>query len=371
MMLLTPASEIAAVTTKTEDFVSMVCGGIFRSQFLRDWKRVINQDGRQRTRSKSTCLAKLHDVHSPQRPRNVSLPIIMSVVLPGDQVTALILPPNHDQQQQQQQQQQQDRRLEKLRLGSGLHHDRLRHQISAQLAGRLVQPSPHVRPSPPSTSKNNSNNNNNSNTWYIQQNIHRYRPMVDDRVLAIVEDRLGPDGAGGDLYRMNIVNGSHPAVLSNLEFEGATKRNKPALVTGMLLYARVVSTGVTVATDPTLSCMLGPRDVGLPRKDWMTNEGTYGELKGGTVCRISLGLARELMHPDNLVVRELATRGKLAFELCVGVNGLLWIHSGRPETTIMIQNAIRNSEVLTEEQVRSMVKKLVDTMQRQMQTEED
>jgi exosome complex component RRP40 len=192
--------------------------------------------------------------------------------------------------------------------------------------------------------------------------------MVDDRVLAIVEDRVGPDGAGGDLYRMNLVNASHPAVLSNLEFEGATKRNKPSLSTGMLLYTRVVATG-GVAMDPTLSCQLGPRDVGLPRKDWMTNEGTYGELKSGTVCRISLGLARELLHPDNLVLQELSNR-RLAFEVCVGVNGLLWIHSSRPETTIMIQNAILNSEVLTEEQVRGMVKKLVDTAQKQLQRDD-
>ena len=97
----------------------------------------------------------------------------------------------------------------------------------------------------------------------------------------------------------------------------------------------------------------------------MTNEGTYGELKGGTAAKISLGLARELLDPNNLVLRELSK--SIAFEVCIGVNGWLWVHSTRPEYTILIQNAIMNSQVLTEAQVRSMVKSLVQTVNRQIE----
>jgi exosome complex component RRP40 len=207
-----------------------------------------------------------------------------------------------------------------------------------------------------------------SNTYYIQQNIKRYRPNLEDRVVGIVEDRVASDGAGGDVYRVNI-GGPHPALLSNLNFEGATKRNKPTLIPGMLLYARVTSSSSSI-TDPTLSCLLGPHDGGVPRKDWMTNEGTYGELRGGTCRKIPLGLARELLAPRNLVLTELASY-KLAFEVCVGVNGMLWVHSNRPEYTILIQNAILNSQVLTEAQVRGMVKSLVETVHRQIQQRDE
>mmetsp|Transcript_39436 Transcript_39436/g.95424 ORF Transcript_39436/g.95424 Transcript_39436/m.95424 type:complete len:256 (+) Transcript_39436:140-907(+) len=201
---------------------------------------------------------------------------------------------------------------------------------------------------------------------FVNQNTRRYRPSVEDRVIAIVEERVAGDGAGGDVYRVNI-GGPHPALLSNLSFEGATKRNKPALSSGMLLYARVAT--CLRSMDPTLSCQLGSLDVGVPRKDWMTNEGTYGELVSGTCCKIPIGLARQLLERCNVVLQELSKY--LAFEICVGVNGKVWIHSSKPEHTILIQNAILNSEVLTESQVRRMVKSLVETVNRKVEDRDD
>jgi exosome complex RNA-binding protein Rrp4 len=61
----------------------------------------------------------------------------------------------------------------------------------------------------------------------------------------------------------------------------------------------------------------------------------------------------------------------MAFEVAVGVNGFLWIHSTAPEYTILIQNAICNSAVLTPAQVRGMVKQLVYTVRKQMQQDQD
>ena len=253
----------------------------------------------------------------------MSQKMAITIVLPGDDVTDKI--------------KQTANRAPKLGIGLRCENEK----VLATVAGRLEQ---------------------RSNTYFIKQNIRRYRPHVEDRVIGIVEDRVAGDGAGGDIYRVNI-GGPHPALLSNLSFEGATKRNKPNLSTGMLLYTRVQTSPQTM--DPTLSCQLGPHDGGVPRKDWMTNEGTYGELKGGTCRKISLGLARELLSPRNVVLKELSS--SLAFELCIGVNGMLWIHSSRPEYTILIQNAIMNSEVLTDSQVRGMVKSLIETVNRQIQ----
>jgi exosome complex component RRP40 len=251
----------------------------------------------------------------------------LTVVLPGDDVTEQI------------------KRTSKKapKLGIGLRYDN--EKVFATAAGRLEQ---------------------RSNTYFVKQNLRRYRPSVEDRVIGIVEDRVASDGAGGDIYRVNI-GGPHPALLSNLSFEGATKRNKPNFSSGMLLYARVKTCPQSM--DPTISCELGPHDGGVPRKDWMTNEATYGELKGGTCRKISLGLARELLDPRNVVLKELSRY--IPFEVCIGVNGLLWIHSSRPEYTILIQNAIINSEVLTDAQVRGMVKSLIETVNRQIEDEEE
>lgn len=277
----------------------------------------------------------------------VTTPLI--VVLPGDDVTEHILLNNSKEEETITESSSSSNKLPKLGVGLRFHHHTKR--ITATCAGKLEQ-------------------HRNNKTYFIQQNTKRYIPSLEDRVVGIVEDRIGSDGAGGDLYRINI-GGPHPALLSSLSFEGATKRNKPHLSSGVLLYARVSQifrNGMMM--DPVLSCQVGPHDIGVHRKDWMTNEGTYGELKGGTVMKVSLGLARELLRPHNIVLDELAHHG-IAFELAVGVNGYVWIHSTQPQYTICIQNAILNSEVLTEPQVRGMVKNLVYTVQKQLQQEMD
>jgi exosome complex component RRP40 len=235
------------------------------------------------------------------------------------------------------------------KLGTGLRWDPVRQQVYATCPGRLERQ--HA-------------------VYFVRQSVRRYRPSVEDRVVGIVQDRVGSDGTtGGDWYRVEI-GAAHMALINNLSFEGATKRNKPHLQTGQLLYARVMMDATDGILDPILSCIPGPHDAGIPRKDWMTNEGCYGELRGGTCCKISTGLAHELLHPDNTVLAELA-QAKLAFEVAIGVNGYLWIHSAVPEYTVLIQNAIRNSEVLTEEQVRTMVKSLVYTVEKKLQQDFD
>jgi len=260
----------------------------------------------------------------PQQQQNPSARII--TVLPGDDVTAYI-----------------DTSSNQVKLGLGLVQSSKHHSITATLAGRL-----HSK----------------KGYWYVLQNTKRYIPMVEDRVLGIVEDRVGQEN-GGDVYRVNI-GGPHAAMLSTLRFEGATKRNRPQFKTGTLVYARVIMDGSTM-TDPALSCLLGSHDAGVPRKDWMTEEALYGQLKGGTIVKITLGLAKELLDPNNVVLEELAD---LPFEVAIGVNGLLWVHSKRVEYTVMIQNAILNSEVLTEEQTRGMVRKLKQTVQQQLENQE-
>mmetsp|Transcript_42388 Transcript_42388/g.47174 ORF Transcript_42388/g.47174 Transcript_42388/m.47174 type:complete len:271 (-) Transcript_42388:145-957(-) len=264
----------------------------------------------------------------------------LSIVLPGDDVTDQI---------QRKKTTMSVKKGSSPKLGIGLRcdgdSDSDSDRVFATCAGRLVH---------------------RSNTYYVKQNIQRYRPFQEDRIIGIVEDRVASDGRGGDIYRVNI-GGPHPALLNNLSFEGATKRNKPNFSAGKLIYARIES--IPPAMDPYLSCQLGPHDAGVPRKDWISNEGTYGELKGGTSWKIPLGLARELLYPGNLVLLELSK--SIAFEVCIGVNGFLWVHSSRSEYTILILNAIMNSQVLTEAQVRGMVKSLVETVNRQIEDDDN
>jgi exosome complex component RRP40 len=291
----------------------------------------------------------------------------LHIVLPGDNVTEYIITTLNETNENNETSTRSNRRL-----GTGLRyspHDGSTKSstpsIHATLAGRLLLPS--------STNKT-------IKVPWIQQS-HRggyWHPQLHDRVVGIIQERIGSDGAGGDLVKVYL-RASTPAVVSTLSFEGATKRHHPHLQPGQVIYARVAEYDPHV--DLVLSCQAGPLDPTLPRTEWLSSNsstnnnksgagGGYGLLYGGTLCTVSTGLARELLQPDNLVLAELA-RAKLAFEVVIGVNGTVWIHSPSPETTILIQNAIQNSEVLTEAQVRSMVQSLVYTMRKHVQQHKD
>lgn len=70
-----------------------------------------------------------------------------------------------------------------------------------------------------------------------------------------------------------------------MAFEGATKRNKPNIAVGALVYARVVVANKHM--EPELSCT-SPHF----KKEWVTGQSLFGELVNGYSFRVSLRLAR-------------------------------------------------------------------------------
>jgi len=99
----------------------------------------------------------------------------------------------------------------------------------------------------------------------------------------------------------------------------------------------------------------------------------FGELKGGMIFSISLGLARRLLG-DGKKMQQAAKRagetwkggngaelleelGKsIAFECAIGRNGKVWVDSGDVATTLMVGRCFMASEGLMAEEVRSMVR---------------
>ena len=89
-----------------------------------------------------------------------------------------------------------------------------------------------------------------------------------------------------------VLTRSTAANLSALAFDGATKRNKPNLSVGSLVFARVESVDPDV--DPELTCKASEAGVaGGQKKDWVTGQGMYGELKHGTIVQVDLLLCRK------------------------------------------------------------------------------
>lgn len=61
----------------------------------------------------------------------------------------------------------------------------------------------------------------------------------------------------------------------------------------------------------------------------MTGQSVFGELKEGTVCRVSSAVARRLLEPDCSVLMRLGAN--IPFEIAVGVNGLVWVRAATGE----------------------------------------
>ena len=180
--------------------------------------------------------------------------------------------------------------------------------------------------------------------FWVTTNGRRYAPKPGDLVIGTVTERLGARG-----YRVNI-RSSSTAVLPSLEFDGASKRNHPDLPVGALVYARVSGANKHVETE--LTCCA---DSGV-KKDWMTGEAQFGNLVSGTTVECSHSLARNLLDEESTVLMSLARHVK--FEVAIGFNGWVWIDSETPLTTIVIANAILNSEFVAEDKVNTMVENL-------------
>lgn len=115
-----------------------------------------------------------------------------------------------------------------------------------------------------------------------------------------------------------------------LSFEGATKRNRPALYEGDAVYARVVEAHPD--TDPVLACV-----------DAQGAASRYGHLKGGHTFECSCAWARALLErPQPAVLGALGA--EVPFEAAVGLNGRVWIDAATAAQAVRAAGVLRAAE---------------------------
>lgn len=181
---------------------------------------------------------------------------------------------------------------------------------------------------------------------WLENSQKKYEPSTDDLVVGTVVEKKAEE------YILDL-GATKYGRLPFLAFEGATARNRPRIETGSLIYARVnfvckdMDTEVTCTSD-------------YIKRDWITGENLFGELKGGYCFKTSIKLANELMDEECLVLLCLANY--VPFEIAVGMNGRIWVNSKQPLHTILICNSILNSEHMNEDMTIAMVRTLFDTV---------
>jgi exosome complex component RRP40 len=140
------------------------------------------------------------------------------------------------------------------------------------------------------------------------------------------------------------VGAAHAAALPILAFERVTKKNRPRLERGDVVYARVAVASKHLA--PELMCV-SKRN----RADG------FGVLTGGLVLSCSLAHAAHLLRKECFVLHRLGR--EFPFEIAVGHNGRFWINAVTPARTLLVAQALINAEFLSDAQVDTMVTVLV------------
>jgi exosome complex component RRP40 len=154
---------------------------------------------------------------------------------------------------------------------------------------------------------------------------HRYITTPSDLVIAQIHH------SSAEYFHCMITPHTPHALLAQLAFEGATKKTRPILKQGDLVYARVSSIGVSAGAEVELTCVNPATGKAEP--------GGLGPLTGGMVFDVSAGLAARLTrassskaeHEDGVaglvVLDELGAKLESVggFEIAVGRNGKVWV----------------------------------------------
>lgn len=178
------------------------------------------------------------------------------------------------------------------------------------------------------------------NVFWVDSHQKRYIPAIGDCLIGHIASKIGVD-----FFRVDI-GASQPAVLSYLHFEGATKKNRPNVKVGDLVFCRVLVDDKH--REPEVSCV-----------DNFSKAAGMGLLDGGMMIQISLNCVRKITTKDCVLVKSLGKH--LPFEIACGMNGRVWIKAGSIKNTITVCNAISNCEFMNNDQIRLMIRSFVDS----------
>ena len=172
----------------------------------------------------------------------------------------------------------------------------------------------------------------------------KYQPKVGDVIIGVVVYKTA------DFYRLEISSGT-PVILSNIAFNGATKRHKPTLALGAPVICYV-----TLA-DPHLDIEVSCEDK-TTQRDWSSGETLFGPLTSTNPCLLvdlpvsySRALQSSTMHSTLTSLNR-----HFKFEISVGANGTVWLAGVTRREVLAISKIIVQAQTLTAVQVEAFTR---------------
>ncbi|KAM9330023.1 exosome complex component RRP40 [Gastrophryne carolinensis] len=177
--------------------------------------------------------------------------------------------------------------------------------------------------------------------YWVDCQQRRYVPVKGDHVIGIVTTK------SGDVFKLD-VGGSDQASLSFLAFEGATKKNRPNVKVGDIVYGQFIVANKDM--EPELAC--------IDSSGKANGKGVIGQ--DGLMFKVSLGLVRKLLTPQNDLIQELMN--VFPFEIVIGMNGRIWVKAKTIQQTLIVANLLEACESLTPTQRKAVFAKFSDSV---------
>lgn len=176
--------------------------------------------------------------------------------------------------------------------------------------------------------------------YWVDSQQKRYVPVKGESVIGIVTAK------SGDVFKVD-VGGSELASLSYLAFEGATKRNRPNVQVGDLVYGQFLIANKDM--EPELVCIDS-----CGRANGM---GVFGA--GGLLIKVSLGLVRRLLAQQSALVKELEQ--VFPFEMVVGLNGRVWVKAQSMQRVQVLASLLESCENMTPQQRQALFRRAANS----------
>lgn len=175
----------------------------------------------------------------------------------------------------------------------------------------------------------------------LNTSVIRYVPNRGDIVVGIVTQK------SGDIYKVDIA-ASEQATLSYLAFEGATKKNRPDIQVGDVVFAKLLVASKDM--EPELVCM-----------DSQGKENELGVLDSdGMVFSCSLNLVRKLLNPEYPLFKMIGRNQ--VYEVAAGMNGRIWLKAKSIHVTIGVMNAILAAEFMIPSEMEKLCARVEKTL---------